>query len=236
MMGNLGATLDEIAWVSTGYIVANVIVLPVTSWFADRFGRRNYYTGSIILFTTASFFCGHATTLYGLVGWRVVQGLGGGALISTAQAILFDVFPVEERGQAMAIFGMGVMVGPTLGPDAGRLADRQLLLALDLLHQHSAGGDGRLHDLAQRAGAGPPGRTRRRRRLAGSRLPDHRHRGAADPAGAGRVEGLVQLARNPVRDDRRRHRAHPLRLARADERRTRWWTCGSSRTGSWPPA
>lgn len=119
MMGNLGATLDEIAWVSTGYIVANVIVLPVTSWFADRFGRRNYYTGSIILFTLASFFCGHATTLEGLVGWRVVQGLGGGALISTAQAILFDVFPAEERGQAMAIFGMGVMVGPTLGPTLG---------------------------------------------------------------------------------------------------------------------
>ncbi|HTO72306.1 MAG TPA: DHA2 family efflux MFS transporter permease subunit [Gemmatimonadales bacterium] len=119
MMGNLGATLDEIAWVSTGYIVANVIVLPVTSWFADRFGRRNYYTGSIILFTTASFFCGHAHTLEGLVAWRVIQGLGGGALISTAQAILFDVFPVEERGQAMAIFGMGVMVGPTLGPTLG---------------------------------------------------------------------------------------------------------------------
>ena len=119
MMGNLGATLDEIAWVSTGYIVANVIVLPVTSWFADRFGRRNYYTGSIILFTVASFFCGHATTLEGLVGWRVVQGLGGGALISTAQAILFDVFPAAERGEAMAIFGMGVMVGPTLGPTLG---------------------------------------------------------------------------------------------------------------------
>ncbi len=119
MMGNLGATLDEIAWVSTGYIVANVIVLPMTSWFADKFGRRNYYTGSIILFTLASFFCGHATTLEGLVGWRVVQGLGGGALISTAQAILFDVFPAEERGSAMAIFGMGVMVGPTLGPTLG---------------------------------------------------------------------------------------------------------------------
>lgn len=119
MMGNLGATLDEIAWVSTGYIVANVIVLPMTSWFADKFGRRNYYTGSIILFTLASFFCGHATSLEGLVAWRVVQGLGGGALISTAQAILFDVFPPEERGQAMAIFGMGVMVGPTLGPTLG---------------------------------------------------------------------------------------------------------------------
>ncbi len=119
MMGNLGATLDEVAWVSTGYIVANVIVLPLTSWFSDRFGRRNYYTGSILLFTLASFFCGAARSLEGLVLWRVIQGIGGGALISTAQAILFDVFPVRERGTAMAIFGMGVMVGPTLGPTLG---------------------------------------------------------------------------------------------------------------------
>jgi DHA2 family multidrug resistance protein len=119
MMGNLGATLDEVAWVSTGYIVANVIVLPLTSWLSDRLGRRNYYTGSIILFTTASFFCGSASSLEALVFWRVIQGMGGGALISTAQAILFDVFPVRERSKAMAIFGMGVMVGPTLGPTLG---------------------------------------------------------------------------------------------------------------------
>jgi DHA2 family multidrug resistance protein len=119
MMGTLGATLDEIAWVSTGYIVANVIILPLTSWLSDRFGRRNFYTGSVVLFTVASFFCGHATTLGGLITWRIVQGLGGGALISTAQAILFDVFPIEERGISQAIFGMGVMVGPTLGPTLG---------------------------------------------------------------------------------------------------------------------
>ncbi|HTS89739.1 MAG TPA: DHA2 family efflux MFS transporter permease subunit [Gemmatimonadales bacterium] len=119
MMGNLGATLDEIAWVSTGYIVANVIILPLTSWLSDRFGRRNYYTGSIILFTISSFLAGNAHTLQELVGARVLQGIGGGALISTAQAILFDVFPLHERGKAMAIFGMGVMVGPTLGPTLG---------------------------------------------------------------------------------------------------------------------
>ncbi|HET6576887.1 MAG TPA: DHA2 family efflux MFS transporter permease subunit [Gemmatimonadales bacterium] len=119
MMGNLGATLDEVAWVSTGYIVANVIVLPLTSWFSDRLGRRNYYTGSILLFTLASFCCGAARSLEGLVFWRVIQGIGGGALISTAQAILFDVFPLQERAKAMAIFGMGVMVGPTLGPTLG---------------------------------------------------------------------------------------------------------------------
>jgi DHA2 family multidrug resistance protein len=119
MMGNLGATLEEIAWVSTGYIVANVIMLPLTSWFGDRFGRRNYYTGSVMLFTIASFFCAEARSLEALVLWRIVQGLGGGALISTAQAILFDVFPRHEHGKAMAIFGMGVMVGPTLGPTLG---------------------------------------------------------------------------------------------------------------------
>jgi MFS transporter, DHA2 family, multidrug resistance protein len=119
MMGNLGATLEEVAWVSTGYIVANVIVLPLTSWLSERFGRRNYYTGSILLFTLASFFCGSARSLEALVFWRVVQGIGGGALISTAQAILFDVFPLRERATAMAIFGMGVMVGPTLGPTLG---------------------------------------------------------------------------------------------------------------------
>jgi DHA2 family multidrug resistance protein len=119
MMGNLGATLEEVAWVSTGYLVANVIVLPLTSWLSERFGRRNYYTGSILLFTLASFFCGAARSLEALVFWRVVQGIGGGALISTAQAILFDVFPLRDRGTAMAIFGMGVMVGPTLGPTLG---------------------------------------------------------------------------------------------------------------------
>lgn len=119
MMGNLGATLEEVAWVSTGYIVANVIVLPLTGWLSERLGRRNYYTGSILLFTAASFLCGQSTSLVELVAWRILQGIGGGALISTAQAILFDVFPRREAGTAMAIFGMGVMVGPTLGPTLG---------------------------------------------------------------------------------------------------------------------
>jgi DHA2 family multidrug resistance protein len=119
MMGNLGATLDEIAWVSTGYIVANVIVLPITGWLSSYFGRRRYFAGSIALFTLASFFCGNSHTLVELVAWRIVQGLGGGALLSTAQAVLYEVFPPSEYGVAMAIFGMGVMVGPTLGPTLG---------------------------------------------------------------------------------------------------------------------
>src|SRR6267154_3199246 len=116
MMGNLGATLDQIAWVSTGYIVANVIVLPITGWLSAYFGRRSYFAGSIALFTIASFMCGNAGSLGSLVFWRIIQGLGGGALLSTSQAILYEEFPREEFGTAMAIFGVGVMVGPTLGP------------------------------------------------------------------------------------------------------------------------
>jgi len=119
MMGNLGATLDEIAWVSTGYIVANVIILPITGWLSAFFGRRSYFAGSIALFVISSFFCGNAHSLASLVLWRIIQGLGGGALLSTSQAILYEEFPREEYGTAMAIFGVGVMVGPTLGPTLG---------------------------------------------------------------------------------------------------------------------
>jgi DHA2 family multidrug resistance protein len=119
MMGNLGATLDEIAWVSTGYIVANVIILPITGWLSAFFGRRRYFAGSIAIFVISSFFCGNAHSLAALVAWRIVQGLGGGALLSTSQAILYEEFPREEFGTAMAIFGVGVMVGPTLGPTLG---------------------------------------------------------------------------------------------------------------------
>ena len=119
MMGTLGATLDEIAWVSTSYIIANVIVIPMSSWLSSYFGRRRYLTGSILLFVLASFFCGAATSLWGLVFWRVIQGLGGGALLSTAQTTLFESFPPHERGIGQSIFGVGVMVGPTLGPTLG---------------------------------------------------------------------------------------------------------------------
>ena len=119
MMGNLGATLDEIAWVSTGYIIANVIVIPMSGWLSGYFGRRRYLTGSILLFVAASFFCGTSTSLIELVIWRVIQGVGGGALLSTAQATLFESFPPHEIGIGQAIFGVGVMVGPTIGPTLG---------------------------------------------------------------------------------------------------------------------
>ncbi len=119
MMGNLGATLDEIAWVSTSYIIANVIVIPMSGWLSAYFGRKRYFTGSILLFTLASFFCGSSHSLFALIFWRVIQGIGGGALLSTAQATLYESFPPEEAGTGMAIFGVGVMVGPTLGPTLG---------------------------------------------------------------------------------------------------------------------
>src|SRR5881398_3292380 len=82
MMGNLGATLDEIAWVSTAYIIANVIVIPMSGWLSAYFGRKRYFTGSIMLFVIASFFCGASHSLLALIFWRVIQGIGGGALLS----------------------------------------------------------------------------------------------------------------------------------------------------------
>ncbi len=119
MMGNLGASLDEIAWVTTGYILASVIIIPLTGWLGQLFGRKRYFVGSIILFTAASFFCGASHTLGLLIFWRIVQGIGGGALMTVSQAVLFEAFPPEEAGMAMALFGVGVMVGPTIGPTLG---------------------------------------------------------------------------------------------------------------------
>jgi DHA2 family multidrug resistance protein len=125
MMGELGASIDEIAWVSTGYILASVIVMPLTGWLSAYFGRKRYFAASILIFTLASFFCGASGSLGALIFWRIVQGIGGGALITTSQAILYEVFPPEEIGTAMALFGLGVMVGPTLGPTLGGwLTDR----------------------------------------------------------------------------------------------------------------
>jgi len=119
MQGNLGATLDEIGWVSTGYIVANVIVLPLTGWFSAKFGRRQYLAASMAFFTFASFMCGVSGSLWGLVFWRIMQGAGGAALISTAQATILSIFPPKQHNMVQGIFGMGIMVAPTLGPTIG---------------------------------------------------------------------------------------------------------------------
>jgi MFS transporter, DHA2 family, multidrug resistance protein len=119
MAGNLGATQDEIGWVATGYILSNVVVLPMTAFFTTTFGRRNYLSGSIVLFAVASFLCGTSHTLGELVFWRVMQGAGGAALLSTAQATIRQIFPKDQQGLVQAIFLLGIIVAPTLGPTLG---------------------------------------------------------------------------------------------------------------------
>lgn len=119
MAGNLGATNQEIGWVVTGYILSNVIVLPLTAFLTSRFGRKRYLTVSILIFIVASFFCGASHSLGEMVFWRIIQGIGGAALLSTAQATLVQVFPKSEQGIVQPIFMMGLVVAPTLGPALG---------------------------------------------------------------------------------------------------------------------
>jgi len=117
--GNLGATIEDTSWVVTAYAIANVIIIPLTGFLAKYFGRKNYYISSIMLFTIASYACANSGTLSTLVIWRFVQGIGGGALLSTSQSILFDAFPPEKRGMASGMFGMGIVLGPAIGPALG---------------------------------------------------------------------------------------------------------------------
>lgn len=117
--GNLSATTEEVAWVSTGYILSNVIVLPLTAWLSSVFGRRRYLTASIILFTVSSLLCGVSTSLGELVLWRIIQGAGGAALLSTAQATLREIFPAEQQGTVQSIYVLGVIMAPTFGPVLG---------------------------------------------------------------------------------------------------------------------
>ena len=117
--GNLGASIDDAAWVITSYAIANVIVIPLSGFLGNLLGRRNYYIGSILLFTFASLLCGMAPNIWALVIFRFLQGLGGGALLPTSQAILYETYRPEERGKATGIFSMGLVLGPTIGPLLG---------------------------------------------------------------------------------------------------------------------
>lgn len=119
MQGNLGATLSEVGWVVSGYAVANAVIIPLTAWLGDYFGRKRYWVFSLIGFTVASVLCGLATNLPTLVAARILQGLFGGGLLAKAQSILFETFPPSEQGIAQAIFGVGVIVGPVVGPTLG---------------------------------------------------------------------------------------------------------------------
>jgi MFS transporter, DHA2 family, multidrug resistance protein len=117
--GSLSAGYDEATWTITAYLVSNAIVIPMSGWLAKLIGRKNYQIASIALFTFSSFMCGSAWSLSSLVFFRILQGIGGGGLVPISQSILLESFPREKHGQAMAIFGMGAMLGPIVGPLLG---------------------------------------------------------------------------------------------------------------------
>ena len=119
LKGTLSATTAEITWVSTGYIVASVIIMPLTAFLGARFGRKRIYMAGLVLFLIGSFFCGAARNLPVLVVFRILQGIGAGALQPTEQAILRDTFPPEEQGMAMGLYGFVIMLGPAVGPTLG---------------------------------------------------------------------------------------------------------------------
>jgi DHA2 family multidrug resistance protein len=119
IQGSLNAGLDEVTWVLTSYLVSNAIIIPITGWLSSVFGRKRYLLFSISLFTVSSVVCGSAPSLKVLIIARIFQGLGGGGLQPLSQAILFETFPVAEHGLAMAVFGMGVVMAPILGPVVG---------------------------------------------------------------------------------------------------------------------
>ncbi|HVU04423.1 MAG TPA: DHA2 family efflux MFS transporter permease subunit [Polyangiaceae bacterium] len=116
---SFGTPIDQIGWVSTGYMMANIVIIPMTGWLQRRFGYKRYFAASIALFTVASSLCGLAWNLPSLVAFRALQGLGGGAIIPTAQSILFARYPQKEHGMAAAMFGLGAITGPLLGPTIG---------------------------------------------------------------------------------------------------------------------
>ncbi len=117
--GSLSAGIDEATWTITAYLVSNAVVIPMAGWLAKLIGRKNYQIASIAIFTFSSFMCGSAWSLQSLVFFRILQGLGGGGLVPISQSILLETFPREKHGQAMAIFGLGAMLGPIVGPLLG---------------------------------------------------------------------------------------------------------------------
>src|ERR1700742_1937391 len=117
--GSVGADLSESTWVLTSYLVSNAIVVPISGWLASIFGRKRFYMGCVAIFTLSSFACGIAPTLGILLLCRIIQGIGGGGLAPSEQAILTDTFPAKERGMAFALYGVAVVVAPAIGPALG---------------------------------------------------------------------------------------------------------------------
>src|SRR5579859_3484830 len=121
LMGSLGVTVEQVTWVTTGFVIATVMVMPLTGFLARLFGQKRVYLFCLVLFGVGSAMCGMARTLPLLVVFRIIQGIGAGALQPTEQAILRQTFPVEEQGMAMAVFGLAVVLGPAFGPTLGGL-------------------------------------------------------------------------------------------------------------------
>jgi len=119
MSGDLGASQDTISWVLTSYIVAAAIMTPVTGWLSDRIGRKELFLVSIVGFTITSMLCGLAMSLEEIVAFRLMQGVFGAAIVPLSQTFLLDINPKEKHGQAMAVWGAGIMVGPIIGPTLG---------------------------------------------------------------------------------------------------------------------
>ncbi len=117
--GSMAATPDEATWILTAYLVTNAVVLPISGWLSETFGRKRYFLGSIIGFSITSLFCGLAPTLSLLIIARGLQGIAGGGLQPTAQAYLADAFPPERRGHAFAMYGLAVVFAPAIGPTVG---------------------------------------------------------------------------------------------------------------------
>ena len=117
--GNLSASVDQATWVLTSHLIANAVVLPLSGWLANYFGRRRLLILSVAGFTLASIFCGLAPTLTTLVTFRILQGAAGGSLQPTSRAIMLEAFPREERGQAMALWGVGIVIAPIVAPMLG---------------------------------------------------------------------------------------------------------------------
>ncbi len=217
MQGSLSASYDEITWVLTSYIVAAAIMTAPVGWLSARFGQKNLYLVSIIGFTVASMACGIATSLYEMVLYRLLQGVFGAALVPLSQGTMLNIYPAEQRGSAMALWGMGVMVGPILGPTLGgyltELYNWRYVFYREPAVRH------RRHRRSVAVPAGREAGERAALRLVWLRRARDRHRRDAAHARPRRDQGLVRLDRghHRMRDRRRRllpvHRAHDHRRA-----------------------
>src|SRR5687768_340446 len=119
MQGSLSAGVEEVSWVITSYLAANAIILPATGWLSSLLGRKRFFMICTVIFTVSSFLSGIAPNLEFLVLMRILQGIGGGPMIPISQAIMWEIFPLHQRGMAMAVWGIGIMMGPILGPTLG---------------------------------------------------------------------------------------------------------------------